>query len=264
VVHGHQPLPATTSHQTRQDARPAQSCSSSTCSESAEHQEPSRSQKRCRLSQPWETAVARQVVLTPTGPRPALTRADLTVTLAAAVEASDADASVPREITWTSTTGPAPSEPPNQLSRSTRRRKRKRTRKQRRCYAQLKALGNELMREQEDLSPSTAEEKTKDSAGASQVARGDIEGETRPSQNFTAADPDGGSVGPGDEAAEARVAAVGAERRGNSLYIKDSIEGCPVHFLIDTGAERSVIGAMSSRSFQRVPGHDSGSAHAIC
>jgi hypothetical protein len=74
--------------------------------------EPSRSQKRCRLSQPWETAVARQVVLTPTGPRPALTRADLIVTLAAAVEASDADASVPREITWISNTGPAPSESP--------------------------------------------------------------------------------------------------------------------------------------------------------
>jgi hypothetical protein len=39
------------------------------------------------------------------------------------------------------------------------------------------------------------------------------------------------------------VAAVGAERKGNSLYIKGSIEGCPVRFLIDTGAERSVIGA---------------------
>jgi hypothetical protein len=162
VVHGHQSLPATTSHQTRQDVRPAQSCSSSTCSDSAEHPEPGRSQKRCRLSQPWETAVARQVVLTPTGPRPALTKADLIVTLAASVRASDADASVPRKVTFS--TGPAPSELPNQLPRSTRRRKKKRAAEQRRsfgpmeggyasasltgpstkqrsCYAQLEALG---------------------------------------------------------------------------------------------------------------------------
>jgi transposase InsO family protein len=260
VVHGHQSLPATTGHQTRQDVRPAQSCSSSTCSDSPEHPEPGRSQKRCRLSQPWETAVARQVVLTPTGPRPALTKADLIVTLAASVRASDADASVPRKVT--SSTGPAPSELPNQLPRRSRRRKKKRAAEQRRsfgpmeggyasasltgpstkqrsCYAQLEALGDG----QEDLSPSTAGEETKSSAGTSQVARSDSEGETGPGPDSTAADPGDGSIGPGDEASEARVAAVGAERKGNSLYIKGSIEGCPVRFLIDTGAERSVIGA---------------------
>jgi hypothetical protein len=261
VVPGHQSLPATTGHQTRQDVRPAQSCSPLTCSDSAEHPEPGRSQKRCRFSQPWETAVARQVVFTPTGPRPALTETDLIVTLAASIRASDADASVPRKVTFS--TGPVPSELPNQLPRSTKRRKKKRAAEQRRsfgpmvggyasasltgpttkrrsCYAQLEALGDGPTRKQEDLSPSTAGEETKSSAGTSQVAISDNEGETGTSQDSTAA---GRSIGPGDEAAEGRVAAVGAERKGNSLYIKGSIEGCPVRFLIDTGAERSVIGA---------------------
>jgi hypothetical protein len=283
VVHGHQPLPVTTGHQTRQDVRPAQSCSSLTCSDSAEHPEPGRSQNCYRLSQPWETAVARQVVLTPTGPRPTLTGVELIGTLAAAVQASNADASVPKEITRIFSTGPAPSELPNQLPRRSRRRQKKRAAEQRRsfgpmegryasashtgpstkqrsCYAQLEALGNG----QEDLSPSTAGEETKSSAGTSQVARSDSEGETGPGQDSTAGGPGDGSIGPGDEASEARVATVGAERKSNSLYIKGSIEGCPVRFLIDTGAEQSVIGADVLAQLPEGTRARSGSAHAIC
>jgi hypothetical protein len=134
VVHDHQPLPAKTDYTARQDVQLVDSCWSSTCSTPAEHPELSRNLTRGRRNQPWETAVARQVVLTPTGPRPALTRADQVVTWAAAVQASDADASVPKEITWVSPTGPAPSELPNQLSRSTRRRKKRRAAERRRCH----------------------------------------------------------------------------------------------------------------------------------
>jgi hypothetical protein len=179
-------------------------------------QEPTRG----RRNQPWETAVARQVVLTPTGPRPAFTRADQVVTWAAAVQASDADASVPKEITWVSPTGPAPSELPNQLSRSTRRQKKRRAAERRRsvgptkgggatisltglttklrsCYAQLEARVDVPRWKQEGLSFSTAREEVRDSARASQVSWSDGEAETRPSHESIAVDPDGGSVVPG-------------------------------------------------------------------
>ena len=189
VVHGHQPLPAKTGHKARQDAQPVQSCWSSTFSPSAEYPELSNNLKRVRRNQPWETAVARQVVLTQTGPRPVLIKADKVVTWAAAVQASDVDASIPKEITWVSTTGPAPSELPNQLSRSIRRRKKRAAERRRSvgptegggvtailtglttklqsCYAQLEARVDVPRWKWEGLSFSTAREEIRDSARAS-------------------------------------------------------------------------------------------------
>jgi hypothetical protein len=263
VVHGHQPLPAQTGRKAGQDAQPVQSFWSSTCSPSAEYPELSSNLKRDRRNQPWEIAVARQVVLTPTGPRPVLARADQVVMWAAAVQASDADASIPKEITWVSTTGPAPSELPNQLSTSTRRRKKRREAKRRRsvgpteggcatasltglttkrrsCYAQLEAPVDIPRWKQEGLSFSTAREEVRDLARASQVAWSDGEAETRPSHDSTAVDPDGGSVVPGVETAGAREAAVGGERDGSSFYIKGCIERWSMRYLVNNGVARQI------------------------
>jgi hypothetical protein len=73
VVHGHQPLPAKTGHKSQTG------CTTLVFDMLSIGGAPrvlSRNLKRGRHNQPWETAVARQVVLTPTGSRPVLIRAD--------------------------------------------------------------------------------------------------------------------------------------------------------------------------------------------